>query len=181
MKVKISIVVFLIVGITTLEFGCKGNGTTIKMIEKKWRFDTIYSKDLDNYIAGQKRNLDTIKNITTKEKQKHNLDLVTQEFLRITYQFNADSSMEMDFPIMGQLDPIQAKWFLGDDSKRIFIKVIQQKPFKLKINDSATATVSANIGEKDTFNIAELTNDKLVLTGKIQTIGNGTIILKAVK
>lgn len=175
---------YMIMSFATFICSCNQNKVNLKMIEKKWKFDTVYSKDLDNYIADRKRELDTTKNETVKKEMKHNVDMLFDNLLKTTLQFNEDSSMEEGLFVMGRAHQLKAKWLITDDGKKLILDVPPQKNDTIIIhrNDTTTTiTIAANEGEKDTFNIAEITTDKLVLKGKAQLVGNGTIVLKRLK
>jgi hypothetical protein len=163
MKTKSIISLSVLVCSAILFYNCGGNGAS-KMLVKKWQWDSYQSSAMDKQMADLKAAADTSKDSATKANAQSSLKMysgIMEDMKKTTMDYKADGSYETSMSMMGQTNTDKGKWSLSADGKKL-----------ITVNDKQ---------KTDTIDIAELSEEKLVLTGKEKDGSSVTITCKAVK
>jgi VCBS repeat-containing protein len=162
MKTKLIISLSIIASSAILFYSCGGNAAA-KMIVKKWQWDSYQSSAYDKQMADLKAAADTTKDSTAKSMAQSNLKMmagIMESMKSTTMEYKADGSFEVATSMMGQNQTQKGKYSISADGKKL-----------MSTDDKQQKT--------DTMDIAELTNEKLVLSEKAKDGSTVTITCKA--
>jgi hypothetical protein len=160
MKTKSIISLSILACAAVLFYNCGGNAAA-KMIVKKWQWDSYQSSAMDKQMADLKAASDTTKDSAAKSMAQANYKMysgIMDDMKKTTMDYKADGSFETSMSMMGQTQVQKGKWALSTDGKKLITTDDKQKT--------------------DTIEIAELTDNKLVLAGKEKDGSSVTITCK---
>jgi len=166
MKAKRIIILSAIIVAAIVTYNCKGGSDASKMIVKKWQWESVQSKAMDEQMAAMKMQADTTKDSTSKAMMNQNLAMMNSmmEALKATtMEFKADGSFETTMTMMGKADTKGGKWSLSADGTKLL----------------STEKKADGVEKTDTLNIKELTADKLVILTPDGKGGDATVTMKA--
>src|ERR1035437_7007569 len=97
MKAKKIIILSAIICAAIVTYNCKGGSDANKMLVKKWQWESVQSKAMDDQMAAMKLAADTTKDSTAKaglDQQAAYMTGVMEALKSTTMEFKADGSFE---------------------------------------------------------------------------------------